>query len=154
MYVCMYVCMNACMHACMHVCMYIYIYIYCVLSHIYTRAPFFIQSFVFGIVGGSFFRNIYSGIYGWLSKACLFIRAEPIHLLKGIAIPYMRPKYRHPIRYSIISWTIFLCIMMTISNGNIFRVTAGNSPVTVNSSHKGQWRGALMFSLISAWIND
>ena len=23
----------------------------------------------------------------------------------------------------------------------------------VNSSHKGQWRGALMFSLISAWIN-
>ena len=24
----------------------------------------------------------------------------------------------------------------------------------VNSPHKGQWRGALMFSLISAWIND
>ena len=24
----------------------------------------------------------------------------------------------------------------------------------VNSSHKGQWRGALMFSLICAWIND
>ena len=29
---------------------------------------------------------------------------------------------------------------------------AGNS--TVNSPHKGQWRGVLMFSLISAWIND
>ena len=29
---------------------------------------------------------------------------------------------------------------------------AGNS--SVNSSHKGQWRGALMFSLICAWIND
>ena len=28
---------------------------------------------------------------------------------------------------------------------------AGNSPV--NSPHKGQWRGALMFSLICAWIN-
>ena len=27
---------------------------------------------------------------------------------------------------------------------------AGNSPV--NSPHKGQWRGALMFSLICAWI--
>ena len=27
----------------------------------------------------------------------------------------------------------------------------GNSPV--NSPHKGQWRGALMFSLISAWTN-
>ena len=31
---------------------------------------------------------------------------------------------------------------------------AGNSPVPVNSSHKGQWRGALMFSLICASIND
>ena len=30
----------------------------------------------------------------------------------------------------------------------------GNSPVPVNSSHKGQWRGALMFSLLCAWIND
>ena len=36
--------------------------------------------------------------------------------------------------------------MMTSSNGNIFR-----SPV--NSPHKGQWRGALMFSLICVWIN-
>ena len=34
-------------------------------------------------------------------------------------------------------------VMMTSSNGNIFRVT-GNSPVT----------GALMFSLICAWINN
>ena len=30
---------------------------------------------------------------------------------------------------------------------------AGNSPVPVNSLHKGQWRGALMFSLICVWIN-
>ena len=30
---------------------------------------------------------------------------------------------------------------------------AGNSPVPVNSPHKGQWRGALMFSLICAWTN-
>ena len=30
----------------------------------------------------------------------------------------------------------------------------GNSPVPVNSPHKGQWRGALMFSLICAWIKD
>ena len=48
------------------------------------------------------------------------------------------------------------CIMMTSWNGNIFHVTglcAGNSPVSVNSLHKGQWRGALMFSLICVWIN-
>ena len=34
-------------------------------------------------------------------------------------------------------------------------ICAGNSPVTgvVNSSHKGQWRGALMFFFICAWIN-
>ena len=31
---------------------------------------------------------------------------------------------------------------------------AGNSPVPVISPHKGQWRGALMFSLIRTWIND
>ena len=30
----------------------------------------------------------------------------------------------------------------------------GNSPVLVNSLHNGQWRGALMFSLICVWIND
>ena len=30
---------------------------------------------------------------------------------------------------------------------------AGNSPVTGEFPHRGQWRGALMFSLICAWIN-
>ena len=48
-----------------------------------------------------------------------------------------------------------LKIMMTSSNGNVFRVTGPlYSPVPVNSPHKGQWRGALMFPLICAWIND
>ena len=45
---------------------------------------------------------------------------------------------------------------MTSPNGNIFRVTGhlwGNSPVTGKSPHKGQWREALIFSLIFAWIN-
>ena len=36
----------------------------------------------------------------------------------------------------------------------LLALCAGNSPVPVNSPHKGQWRGALMFSLINAWIND
>ena len=35
----------------------------------------------------------------------------------------------------------------------LLAICAGNSPVPVNSLHKGQWRGALMFSLICAWIN-
>ena len=52
----------------------------------------------------------------------------------------------------------FADIMMTSSNGNIFRVTRPfvgrihRSPV--NSPHKGQWRGALIFSLICAWMDD
>ena len=29
----------------------------------------------------------------------------------------------------------------------------GNHQPTINSPHKGQWRGALMFSLISVWTN-
>ena len=35
----------------------------------------------------------------------------------------------------------------------LLAICAGNSPVPVNSPHKGQWRGALMFSLICARIN-
>ena len=36
----------------------------------------------------------------------------------------------------------------------LLALCAGNSPVPVNSTHKGQWRGALMFTLICAGIND
>ena len=39
----------------------------------------------------------------------------------------------------------------------LLALSAGNSPVTgespVNSPHKDQWSGALVFSLICAWIN-
>ena len=35
----------------------------------------------------------------------------------------------------------------------LLAICARNSPVPVNSPHKGQWCGTLMFSLISAWIN-
>ena len=51
--------------------------------------------------------------------------------------------------------------MMTSSNGNIFRVTghcAGIHRSPVNSPYKGQWRGALVFSLIctriNGWVNN
>ena len=40
----------------------------------------------------------------------------------------------------------------------LLALCAGNSPVPENSQHKGQWRGALMFSLICAriinWVNN
>ena len=35
----------------------------------------------------------------------------------------------------------------------LLAICAGNSPAPVNSPHKGQWRGALMFTLICARIN-
>ena len=63
-----------------------------------------------------------------------------------------------------------ICILWTINNGNQFHQNHDDvnkwkhfprywpsvwgiqwSPV--NSPHKGQWHGALMFSLICAWIN-
>ena len=47
--------------------------------------------------------------------------------------------------------------MMTSSNGNIFRVTGHWCGEFTGSRwiplHKGQWRGAFMFSLICVWIN-
>ena len=59
---------------------------------------------------------------------------------------------------------IFCCqmqeIMMTSSNGNIFRVTGHLCGEFIGEfidprwiPHKGQWRGTLMFSLICVWIN-
>ena len=57
--------------------------------------------------------------------------------------------------FTNITNTIMCAIMMTSSNGNIFRVTGplwGEfTQSSVNSPHKGQWRGALMISLIRTW---
>ena len=47
---------------------------------------------------------------------------------------------------------------MMSSNGNIFRFAGhllwGIYRSPVNFPRKGQWRGALMFYFISAWMND
>ena len=52
-------------------------------------------------------------------------------------------------KYICISW--WRHQMETFSA--LLALCAGNSSVPVNSPHKGQWRGALMFSLICVWIN-
>ena len=36
----------------------------------------------------------------------------------------------------------------------LLTICAGNSPLTGEFPAKGQWRGALMFSLICAWMNE
>ena len=65
----------------------------------------------------------------------------------------------HNFHYKPISISQCACIWSTVTSsvGNIFRVTG---PLCgeftghrVNFPHKGQWRGALVFYLICAWIN-
>ena len=52
-------------------------------------------------------------------------------------------------------WLGYASPMMMSSSGNIFRVTfmTGIHRLPMNSPHKGQWCGTLMFPLICTWIN-
>ena len=58
-------------------------------------------------------------------------------------------------------WNIFLRINLTISwwchqmetFSTLLSFYVGNSSATSEFPHKGQWHGALMFSLICSWIN-
>ena len=81
-------------------------------------------------------------LLGMLCNACNQTDAVIILFYNVTRTPHNHPppprEWRFPLHHR---WP-----SMTSSNGNIFR-----SPV--NSSHKGQWRGALMFSLICVWIN-
>ena len=54
----------------------------------------------------------------------------------------------------IISWSNTWWRHQMETSSALLALCAGNPPVPVNSPHKGQWRGALMFSLICVWIND
>ena len=55
-------------------------------------------------------------------------------------------------RLTLAAVTAACNVTMTSWNWNIFVRELHRSPV--NSPHKGQWRGALMFSLICAWTNS
>ena len=67
----------------------------------------------------------------WLSS---FLFGLPLTLALVMVLDRHKPKWKHFPRY----WPFLRGIHRS----------------TVNSPHKGQWRGALMFSLICAWIND
>ena len=80
---------------------------------------------------------------------------HPLTILRNTMITIFihhchKNSYRHEHHGKLRTQTIRI-VMMTSWNGNIFRVT-GRGPV--NSPHKGQWRGALMFSLICVWMNN
>ena len=81
---------------------------------------------------------------------------KPLHI--KLLRENTRKYWRYHARIQASHW--FLSTKMTSSNGNIFRVigplgrefTGHQSPV--NSLHKCQWRTALKFSLICAWVNS
>ena len=64
--------------------------------------------------------------------------------------------YQKPCQTDVTSLCKWRHQMETFST--LLVICAGNSSVPVNSPHKGQWRGALMFSLIcaliSGWVNN
>ena len=79
----------------------------------------------------------------WWNHLFLFILYNPIFqcYFTGTGVTYDCPG----------TVTSDVTIMMTSWNGNIFRVTG---PLCGEfTGHKGQWRGALMFSVICVWIN-
>ena len=67
--------------------------------------------------------------------------------IPGLLMPMLLPSSEHRHSYlhdGVIKWKHFSCYWPFVRG--IHRSPA-------NCPHKGQWRGALMFSLISAWIN-
>ena len=84
------------------------------------------------------------------------IYGNTVHLMRNLWGWFNMKMPSH--QWGIPSMERRLC-MMTSWYGNIFCITGhlcGESPV--NSPHKGQWRGALMFTLICArikgWVNN
>ena len=98
-----------------------------------------------------------------IPKNCIMISTCHLHKISALLTPSFDPYvefWQPPVfnRCEILT-SFFLPLnwkpqpprcMVTSSNGNIFRVTG---PLCGEFT-KGQWRGALMFSLICAWIND
>ena len=77
----------------------------------------------------------------WIMWSSSLIGRRPLHNYRSMfsdTMQHMLSWWRH--QMETFSALLALC--------------AGNSPGPVNSPHKGQWRGALMFSLICARIND
>ena len=89
-----------------------------------------------------------TAIQSLLVKKCNVFRVRYLLLMQSLLI------YRYVMKTC--AKHKYWQIIMTWSNGNIFRVTdilCGIHRSPMNSYHKGQWRSALMFSFICAWIN-
>ena len=79
-------------------------------------------------------------------KYCTVVSFIPTHCI-SVLIRNSRPWWatNGPHHDDVIKWKHF---------PRYWPFVRGIHRSTVNSPHKGQWRGALMFSLICAWIND
>ena len=110
-------------------------------------------------------RCIVLGWLHYLSICCLFAICAVIVYFCDISKHSSRPQcvvndnqYQHvymqyiPItRYNFVRCSLWRHQMETFPRYRPFVRGVHRSPV--NSPHKGQWRGAWMFSLIYAWIN-
>ena len=89
----------------------------------------------------------------WINTSCEFIMNDCITTTKQSPTKpcayFLGYTVRHPKLYSlhddVIKWKHF---------PRYWPVVRGIHRSPVNSPHKGQWRGALIFSLICAWMND
>ena len=86
--------------------------------------------------------------YGFVWMQLLFHVTNQI-LVQLISVSKLSPRYQTISTDVIKTW--WRHQMETFSA--LLALCAGNSPVPVNSPHKGQWRGVLMFSLICVWID-
>ena len=92
-----------------------------------------------------------SGIERWVNR---WMKDRKIFLLMKLIIA-SKIWYTH---YSIDVISVFKCLHDDVIKWKHFprnwQFVRGIHRSSVNSPHKGQWRGALMFSLICVWIND
>ena len=60
-------------------------------------------------------------------------------------------------------WLLRTCVTVSVSHDDVIKwkhfsrywqFERGIHRSSMNSPHKGQWRGALMFSMICAWVNN
>ena len=78
------------------------------------------------------------------------------------SIPWMLMTWRHKKAGYQLLWTNLILLQYSSIHDDVIKwkhfprywpFVQGIHRSPVNSPHKGQWRGALMFSLICAWIN-
>ena len=90
-----------------------------------------------------------SGVHVILALMCFWLTHCPLRTLPNVDLVIVLSSGRKPLLEFKSWWRHQMETFYAL-----LAICAGNSPAPVNSPHKGQWRGALMFSLICSRIND